>query len=89
MNTYYHAHPQTVVGPRNSRHEGEPRQAFDWVSDLNEASRGSLDCVQATQRRLKQRHSLETTLVEVKDEKLMTPMYVISLATRNDDNSVG
>jgi hypothetical protein len=28
---------------------------------------------------LKQRHCLETTLVEVKDEKLMTPMYVISL----------
>jgi PAS domain-containing protein len=31
-----------------------------------------------------ERHSLETTLVEVKDEKLMTPMYVISLAKPND-----
>jgi hypothetical protein len=85
MKTYYHALPQPVVGPPNSRHEGEFRQAFDWVCDLNEASRGSLDCVQATQRRLKQRHSLETTLVEVKDEKLMTPMYVISLATLNEN----
>jgi hypothetical protein len=60
MQTYYHALPQTIVG--------------DWVSDFNEASRGSIDCVQATQRRLEQRHSLETTLVEVKVEKLMTPM---------------
>jgi hypothetical protein len=79
MKTYYHAQPQTVVGPSNSHHEAEFQDTFDWVSDFNEASRGSLDCVQSTQQRLKQRHRLETTLVEVKDEKLMTPMYVISL----------
>jgi hypothetical protein len=85
MKTYYHALPQTVVGPRNSHHVGEFQDSFDWVSDFNEASRGSLDCVQATQRRLEQRHSLETTLVEVKDEKLMTPMYVISLAKPNEN----
>jgi hypothetical protein len=85
MKTYYHALPQTVVGPPNSRHVGEFQDAFDWVSDFNEASRGSLDCVQVTQRRLEQRHCLETTLVEVKDEKLMTPMYVISLAKPNEN----
>jgi hypothetical protein len=83
MKTYYRAHPQTVLGPSNGRDEGEFQDAFDWVSDFNEASRGSLDCVQATQRRLKQRHYVETTLVEVKDEKLMTPMYVISRARPN------
>jgi hypothetical protein len=71
MQTYYHALSQTIVG--------------DWVSDFNEASRGSIDCVQATQRRLEQRHSLETTLAEVKVGKLMTPMYVISLAKPNDN----
>jgi hypothetical protein len=80
MQTYYHALPQTIVGSPNSRHVGEFQDSFDWVSDFNEASRGSLDCVQATQRRLERRHSLETTLVEVKEEKLMTRMYVISLA---------
>jgi hypothetical protein len=85
MKTYYHALPPTVVGPPNSHHVGEFQDAFDWVSDFNEASRGSLDCVQATQRRLEQRCSLETTLVEVKDEKLMTPMYVISLAKPNEN----
>jgi hypothetical protein len=37
------------------------------------------------QRRLEQRHSLETTLVEVKDQKLMTPIYVISLAKPNEN----
>ena len=79
MKTYYHAHPQTIIGPPNGRHEAEFQDAFDWVSDFNESSRGLLDCVQATQQRLKQRHRLETTLVEVKDEKLMTPMYVIFL----------
>jgi hypothetical protein len=85
MKTYYHALPQTVVGPPNSHHAEEFQDSFDWVSDFNEASRGSLDCVQAMQRRLEQRHSLETTLVEVKDEKLMTPMYVISLAKPNEN----
>jgi hypothetical protein len=86
MKTYYHAHPHPAVGPPNSRQEGEFQDAFDWVSDFNEASRGSLDCVQATQRRLKQRHCVETTLVEVKDEKLMTPMYVISLAGPSENS---
>jgi hypothetical protein len=79
MKTYYHARPQTVVGPPNCRHEAEFQEAFDWVSDFDQASRGSLDCVQATQERLKERHHFATTLVEVKDEKLMTPLYVISL----------
>ena len=71
--------PQTVITWGNSKIHST------GVSDFNEASRGSIDCVQATQRRLEQRHSLETTLVEVKDEKLMTPMYVISLAKPNDN----
>ena len=57
----------------------ENQDAFDWVSDINEASRGSLDSVQATQGRLKRGHQLETTLAGVKDEKLMTPLYVICL----------
>jgi hypothetical protein len=50
MKTYYHALPQTVVGPPNSRHVGEFQDAFDWVSDFNEASRGSLDCVVSAKR---------------------------------------
>jgi hypothetical protein len=87
MKTYYRALPQTVVGPPNSHHVGEFQQSFDWVSGFNEASRGSLDCVQVTQRRLKQWHCLETTLVEVKDEKLMTPMYVISLEVEEGNSS--
>jgi hypothetical protein len=86
MQTYYHALPQTIVGPPNSHHVGESQDSFYWVADFNEASRGSIDCVQATQRRLEQRHSLETTLVEVKNEKLTTPMYVISLAKPNENS---
>ena len=34
---------------------------------------------------LEQRHSLEAALVEAKDEKLMTLMYVISLAKPNEN----
>ena len=85
MQTYYHALPQTVVGPPNSHHVGKFQDTFDWVSDFNEASRGSFDCVQATQRRLKQRLSLETILVTGRDEELMTPMYLISLAKPNEN----
>jgi hypothetical protein len=77
MKTYYHALPQTIVGPPNSSHVAEFQDSFDWLPNINEASQGPLDSVQGTQRRLKDRHSLETTLVGVKDERLMTPMYVI------------
>jgi hypothetical protein len=30
MQTYYHALPQTVVGPPNSHHAGEFQDSFDW-----------------------------------------------------------
>jgi hypothetical protein len=78
MKTYYRALPQNVVGPASSHHEAEFRDAFDWVLDIKEASWGSLGMVEARQRNLRQ-NLLETTLVEVKDERLMIPMYVICL----------
>jgi hypothetical protein len=78
MKTYYRALPQNVVGPASSHHEGEFRDAFDWVHDIKEASWGSLGMVEARQRNLRQKF-LETTLVEVKDERLMMPMYAICL----------
>jgi hypothetical protein len=67
-----------VAGPASSHHEGEFRDAFDWVPDIREASWGSLATVEARQRNLRQK-LLETTLVEVKDERLMMPMYAICL----------
>jgi hypothetical protein len=78
MKTYYRALPQNIVGPASSQHEAEFRDAFDWVLDIKEASWGSLGMVEAKQRNLRQK-LLETTLVEVKDERLMIPMYAICL----------
>lgn len=78
MKTYYRALPQNVVGPTSSHDDAEFRDAFDWVLDVKEASWGSRGTVESRQQNLRQ-NLLETTLVEVKDERLMIPMYVICL----------
>lgn len=75
--TYYRALPTTVIKPTANRHVVDVQNAFDWVTDIEDASSDYREACEATQLKLKAQLNIETTLVELPNEKLMTPMYAI------------
>ncbi len=76
--TYYRALPETVETPRTiDRYAGDLHSAFDWVADIKEATSDYRESVEATQQKLKDQLDIETTFVELPNEKLMQPLYVI------------
>lgn len=75
--TYYRALPNTVTTPTTDRYVINVHSAFDWVKDIKDATSDYRESCEATQQKLKDQLRIETTLVELPDEKLITPKYVV------------
>ncbi|MGC2848942.1 MAG: hypothetical protein WB556_03060 [Candidatus Acidiferrum sp.] len=76
MRVYYRAVPKTTVAPVN-RYVRDYQDAFSWVLDIKEATEDYLPSCETTKEKLRKQHGIETELVEVQDDKLMQPQYVL------------
>ncbi|HEY2544543.1 MAG TPA: hypothetical protein VGI46_00610 [Candidatus Acidoferrum sp.] len=77
MRVYYRAIPKTTIAPVN-RYVREYQDAFIWVYDIKEATEDYQSSCETTQEKLLKEHGIETELVEVQDDKLMQPRYVLA-----------
>jgi len=69
MRTYYRALPQASKGAPD---------AFDWVREVEDATKDYLESVEKTQKDLKRDYGIDTELDEVPDGNLMKPKYALS-----------
>lgn len=74
---YYRALPNVTTVPTHDRYVAEVRYAFDWVSNMKDATRDYRQPTEFTQQQLRDQHGINTELVEVPDPKLMMPKYVL------------
>ena len=77
MKGYLRALPTLGFVPTENRYVAEVRTRFEWVPDLQDATRFDLGDGSETQRKLKEQHHLETELVEISDANLTEQQYVL------------
>ncbi len=74
---YYRAIPKTTIAPA-SRYVRDFQDAFGWVFDIKCATEDYREAAETTQEKLQKEHGLDTELIEVRDDKLMHPKYVLA-----------
>jgi hypothetical protein len=78
IKAYYRALPESGTTLTDNRYVLDFHAAFDWVSDVEDATPDSLEAAKVTQQKLKEQHNVDTQLVKIDDDpELMLPKYVV------------
>lgn len=74
---YYRALPGITFCPTENRYVAEVRVAFDWVTEIKQASADYEASCNATQQKLREQYDIDTELVRVDDRNLLQAKFVL------------